>query len=265
MDSTAPDLASYDLIVVSTSAGKDSQAMLDYVVELAGPALRERIVAVHADLRRSEWKGTRELAEEQAAHYRIRFEVVSRTQNDLLDQVEARGMWPSSDARYCTSDHKRGPILTVITKLVAEKRAELGRQIRVLQCIGLRAQESTARAKLETFERNKRASNGRRIVDDWLPIHAWTVDQVWERIRRSDVRHHYAYDLGMPRLSCVFCIFAPESALLLAGKHNPDLLEQYVAVEEKIGHTFKANLALKQIKVKLERGDQVAPITDWRM
>lgn len=30
-------------------------------------------------------------------------------------------------------------------------------------------------------------------------------------------------DLGMPRLSCCFCIFSPRSALLLAGKHNPGL------------------------------------------
>ncbi len=31
----AVDLSSYDVICVSSSAGKDSQAMLDYVVELA--------------------------------------------------------------------------------------------------------------------------------------------------------------------------------------------------------------------------------------
>jgi 3'-phosphoadenosine 5'-phosphosulfate sulfotransferase (PAPS reductase)/FAD synthetase len=134
--------------------------MLDYVVELAGAELRDRIVAVHADLGRAEWKGTRELAEEQARHYGLRLEVVAA--KDLLASVEARGMWPSSKQRYCTSDHKRGPILTVITKLVAEKRLELGRPVRVLQCIGLRAEESTARAKLAVFERNERATNGRR-------------------------------------------------------------------------------------------------------
>jgi 3'-phosphoadenosine 5'-phosphosulfate sulfotransferase (PAPS reductase)/FAD synthetase len=264
MDRTT--LASYDWIVVSSSAGKDSQAMLDYVVELAGEELRDRLVVVHADLGRSEWRGTLELAREQAGHYGLRFEVVRRTENDLLAQVEARGMWPSNKQRYCTSDHKRGPILRALTMLSAEKK-HLGRPVRILQCIGLRGQESSARAKLEAFERNARATNGRRIVDDWLPIHAWTVDQVWARIRASGVRHHYAYDLGMPRLSCVFCIFAPEAALLVAGKHNPELLDAYVAVEDKIGHTFRANLALRAIKVKLEAGAQpaAAAVADWRM
>ena len=37
MNST-PDLASFDFIIVNTSAGKDSQAMLDYLVELADAA-----------------------------------------------------------------------------------------------------------------------------------------------------------------------------------------------------------------------------------
>jgi predicted phosphoadenosine phosphosulfate sulfurtransferase len=32
---TAPDLTSYDWLVINSSAGKDSQAMLDFVVSLA--------------------------------------------------------------------------------------------------------------------------------------------------------------------------------------------------------------------------------------
>lgn len=262
---TSPDLTSYDWIVVSSSAGKDSQAMLDHVIEqadLAGAA-RDRIVVVHSDLGRAEWTGTGELAAEQAAHYGVRFEVVRRTQNDLLDQVAARGMWPSSKQRYCTSDHKRGPILTVLTRLAAEKHQ--GRPVRILQCIGLRAEESTGRAKLAAFERNERASNGRKTVDDWLPIHGWTVGQVWARIRASGVRHHYAYDLGMPRLSCCFCIFAPKAALLLAGKHNPELLQQYVDVEQRIGHTFKAGMSLASIAAELAAGAAAEAVTDWRM
>ena len=33
-------------------------------------------------------------------------------------------------------------------------------------------------------------------------------------------------ELGMPRLSCALCIFAPKEALLLAGYHNPALLAE---------------------------------------
>ena len=137
--------------------------------------------------------------------------------------------------------------------------------MRILSCMGLRAQESPARAKRQPFVRDERASNGLREIDVWLPIHTWTTEQVWQRIHASGVRYHPAYDLGMPRLSCCFCIFSPRSALLLAGKHNPELLAEYVAVEKDIGHTFRKDLPLVSIQEALESGEEPGFITDWVM
>jgi hypothetical protein len=95
-------LADYDIILINSSAGKDSQAMLDYVYSLAvAEDVADRITVVHADLGRAEWSKTKELAAEQAAHYGARFEVVSRPQGDLLDHIQQRRMFPSSSARYC--------------------------------------------------------------------------------------------------------------------------------------------------------------------
>jgi 3'-phosphoadenosine 5'-phosphosulfate sulfotransferase (PAPS reductase)/FAD synthetase len=131
--------------------------------------------------------------------------------------------------------------------------------------MGLRAEESPARARRRPFERDVRASNGKRLVDVWLPLHSWTVDQVWQRIRASGVRHHPAYDLGIPRLSCCFCIFSPRSALLLAGKHNPELLAEYVAVERRIGHRFRMELSLASVQQALADGEEPGPIQDWTM
>jgi hypothetical protein len=46
---TEPDLASYDVVLVNTSAGKDSQAALDVTVAAAADAgVLERVVAVHS-------------------------------------------------------------------------------------------------------------------------------------------------------------------------------------------------------------------------
>ena len=84
-------------------------------------------------------------------------------------------------------------------------------------------------------------------------------------IKASGVRHHPAYDLGMPRLSCCFCIFSPRSALLLAGKHNPELLGEYVRVEQAIGHTFRKELPLADIQQALADGEEPGPVQDWTM
>jgi 3'-phosphoadenosine 5'-phosphosulfate sulfotransferase (PAPS reductase)/FAD synthetase len=262
-----PDLTTYTWIVINSSAGKDSQAMLDFVIEQADRAgvSRNRLVVAHADLGRVEWPGTRELAEKQARHYGLEFIAISRPQGDLLDHIAKRGMFPSPSARYCTSDHKRAQVMKIFTALTDRSRAAGVRFCRILNCLGLRAQESPTRARRLPFAFNDMASNGRRHVDDWLPIHGWTVEQVWQRIRASGVQHHPAYDLGMPRLSCCFCIFSPRSALLLAGKHNPELLAEYVAVEKQIGHRFRQELSLTEVQDALAKGEDPGQVRDWFM
>ena len=266
--SNVPSLADYDVLLVNSSAGKDSQAMLTYIVKMAQEqGVADRLVVVHCDLGRVEWQGTAELAEEQAKHYGLRFIKVSRPQGDLLDHVESRGMWPSSAARYCTSDHKRGQVYKVLTQLTDEVRTAKGEQpVRILNMMGIRADESPARAKKVPFKRDEMASNGKRHVDSWYPIFAWTVEEVWATIKESGVRHHKAYDLGMPRLSCCFCVLASENALLLAGHHNKELLAQYVAVEKKIGHTFKKSLPIAKIQERVEAGEMPkGGVTTWCM
>jgi 3'-phosphoadenosine 5'-phosphosulfate sulfotransferase (PAPS reductase)/FAD synthetase len=261
------DLGSYHWIVLNSSAGKDSQAMIDFVVErcLHARVPISRLLVVHADLGRVEWPGTRELAEEQARHYGLAFVAVSRPQGDLLTHIAQRGMFPSPTARFCTADHKRTQCWKVLTALAERSRRDGVRRVRILNCLGLRAEESPARARRPPFSFDERCSNGRRHVDTWLPLHGWSVAQVWQRIRASGVPHHPAYDLGMPRLSCCFCIFSPRSALLLAGKHNPELLAEYVRVEREVGHRFRKELPLAEIQKAVREGEEPGPLTDWVM
>lgn len=257
------DLRDYDVVLVNTSGGKDSQTMLRRVARLAAlQGVTARLVVVHADLGRVEWKGTRELAEAQALLYGLRFEVVRRSQNDLLDHIEARGKFPSSAARYCTSDHKRGPIRTLMTRLVRE--LALDRPVKILNCMGLRAQESSARAKKVPFRFDASASTKTtRHVWEWLPILDMTLTEVWDDIRASGVPHHPAYDLGMPRLSCCFCVLAPKSALVLAAQHNPELAAEYAAVEVRIGHRFKNDLSMAEVIEAAAASPTITEASDW--
>lgn len=258
------DLSTFDRIVINTSAGKDSQAMMDFVCEAAkAQGVLDRVVAVHADLGKVEWKGTRELAETHANHYGIKFVVVHREKGDLLQQVRERGMWPDNKNRYCTSDQKRDQVAKFHTKAVADLK--LNRPARILNCMGFRADESPARAKKPVYALDTRGSNGKREIFNWLPIHHWSVKQVWATIKASGVKHHPAYDLGMPRLSCCFCVFAPKAALMIAGKHNPELLAEYVQVEQEIGHTFRNGFKIAEVKEALARGEQPGKVSTWNM
>ena len=262
----APNLHNYDFIAISSSGGKDSQAMLYHVVRLADACNypRQRIHVLHADLGRIEWPGARELAEEQARLCGLDFRAMARPQGDLLAQVRQRRRWPSSSCRYCTSDHKR----TQIDKLLVALGREYGapqRHVHILHATGLRAEESPARSKRPILA-HRPSSCSYRTVLDWLPIHAWTKAQVWQTIHKSGLPWHYAYDLGMPRLSCVFCIFAPRPALLLAGRHNPELLQEYINVEREIEHTFTTKHTMQDIALALSTDQQpICQIDDWAM
>jgi 3'-phosphoadenosine 5'-phosphosulfate sulfotransferase (PAPS reductase)/FAD synthetase len=260
---TFVNVADFDIILVNTSAGKDSQTMMRVVVGAATEAgVLDRVVAVHADLGRVEWEGTADLAEEQAGHYGLRFIKVARPQGDLLTHIEAHGKFPSSAARFCTSDHKRGQVRKVITALVKEQG--LSRPVRVLNCMGLRAQESPARAKKEAF-RYDAAASGKgtvRQVFEWLPILDWSLDEVWKDIAASGVRYHEAYDFGMPRLSCCFCVLSTKSALVLAAQHNPRLADEYAAVEVRIGHHFTHKLSMAMI-IEEAQSATVTAVDDW--
>lgn len=261
-----PSLAEWDVILVNSSGGKDSQTTLRQVV-LAADAEnvpRHRIVVAHADLGRVEWPGTKALAKAQAEAYGVEFRTMKRPQGDLLTHIERRGMFPGPGTRYCTSDHKRGQIAKIITALDRERRD--GDTFRVLNCMGLRAEESPARRKKAAFSRNGYFSTQSRTVWDWLPIQGWTEQMVWKDIRESGVRYHEAYDIGMPRLSCVFCIYAPKPALVLAARHNPALLDEYVAVEGRIGHTFRVDVSMTEIKRAAECDREIETVGgQWNM
>ena len=272
-----PALTTYDWWVLSSSAGKDSAAMLDYLVEQAhrvGFPL-DRIVVVHCDLGRFEWPSTRELGQDlvdrfgdrpgtlelarlQAERYGLRFEVRGRTQSDLLDQVRHYGYWPTARSRYCTSAFKREVVTKFITELVDE--SNLDRPVRILNCMGMRAEESSARAKRPQFKPHDTVyrSNGRRVVDTYLPIHLWTLSEVWDRVELSRVQHHWAYDAGMSRLSCSFCILASLADLVTAAKLRPELAREYAKTEREIDHDFKQGLSMAAL-IERAAGDHSVP------
>jgi len=260
-------LNDYNLIIVNSSGGKDSLCALWEVCRLANEQAYpiDQVVVSHQDLGYAEWPGTKELAKEQADIFGCDFYVTRRRNKDgyeetLLEYVLRRGKWPSNKQRWCTSDFKRAPGARVVTALTKD----MGK-CKVLYVFGFRAEESPARSRRKPFRLNTRLTTKRRKVYDWLPIHTWNMEKVWATIKDNNLPYHKAYDLGMPRLSCCFCIFSPFDALVTAGYANPELLDRYVAVEEEIGHTFRNGFAISEVKDAIEKGYKPDKIKDWVM
>lgn len=218
------------LFAVNHSAGKDSQAMLLRLRALGIPD--DQMVVVHADLGEVEWPGN--LAHIEANSFGLPL-IVAEPKTGFFDMVERRGMFPSAAQRQCTSDLKRGPIERELRRYLKENPRFGGR---LVNCMGMRAAESPARAKKSALQRSARNSKAGREWWDWLPIHEMSTEAVFETIAEAGQAPHPAYALGMTRLSCCFCILASASDLKISAEANPELYARYCETEERLGHTL---------------------------
>jgi 3'-phosphoadenosine 5'-phosphosulfate sulfotransferase (PAPS reductase)/FAD synthetase len=228
-------VASGALFVANHSGGKDSQAQLIKLLEVV-PA--RQILVVHASLGAMEWPGALELARNQAAAAGLPFIVATATKT-LLEMVERRfegrpevPSWPSASTRQCTSDLKRGPIQREVRRYAKANGYKV-----IVNCLGLRAQESPGRAKRKEFSQMG-ISNSVNTWFEWLPVHGLSTAEIFDIIEQAGQKPHYAYALGNDRLSCVFCIIASKKDLATGAAHNPSLLEQYDALEKRTGYTM---------------------------
>lgn len=224
------------LVVVNHSGGKDSQAMTAILRRFVPES---QLLVVHAVLSGVEWGGIEEHVRATTQGLEV---ITCQAGKTFLGMVETTGRWPSSSHRQCTSDLKRDPISKVIRRITTERGIST-----VINCMGIRAEESSTRAKKNHWRQDNRLSKAGRTVYEFYPIFDMTIDEVWATIRAAGQEPHWAYSNGMTRLSCCFCIMASKSDLRTARELNPELFSQYVEMEKRIGKTMF-----------MKRGEQVS-------
>ena len=254
------------IFYVGHSGGKDSQAMYAAVRKVV-PDHQVRVV--HADLGDIEHAGIKDFIRDNIDHELIIANAVFEdgSPKDFFSAVRARRAtldrkgqfdapaFPSSAQRFCTSDLKTGPIWKAI-------KADGDNPI-VVNCVGIRAEESKARAKKidkrGTLNLNKKSTNGKRDAYDWWPIAHWTIEEVWAEILEAGQWPHEAYGFDgttatdNDRLSCVFCIFGSVKDLRHGARLRPDLVEKYTDLERDVRSTMFHGQTLKErIGIEIE-------------
>lgn len=135
-------------LVINFSGGKDSTAMLAYLCE-KHPRVGKHVVYADTGW---EHEDAEEWARSIVARFNLPLHVVRNPNKDFFQMVRHRRMFPSPAQRQCTSDLKRTPIQTWIRRNVADPV--------VVNCMGIRAEESPARAKKRSLSLDKKMSNG---------------------------------------------------------------------------------------------------------
>ena len=156
-------------LLIQNSGGKDSQAMSYLLHEQARTqGWRCRVVHMHCDLGRMEWRETRGHCEKIVAEVGSELVTVSHSKFDLLGGIEDRMArrddappFPSSAARYCTAGWKRDPASRWIRNHISPGDA-------CVVAMGLRAEESSARARKPVWQTRAGANaptKHRRVID----------------------------------------------------------------------------------------------------
>lgn len=88
---------------------------------------------------------------------------------------------------------------------------------------GVRAQESTKRAKRKVFEENSRKQG-----DYFLhAIHHWSENDVWQYIYDNNLPYCSLYDMGRRRVGCVLCPFQNGKQVELDLRDFPAIVDYY--------------------------------------
>jgi 3'-phosphoadenosine 5'-phosphosulfate sulfotransferase (PAPS reductase)/FAD synthetase len=251
-------------LVVNHSGGKDSMRMLGFIRENFPDCNAYAVMADtgfehQAPISATEW------AQLRCRDYGLDLTVVRNAKCTYLQMVEQRRLFLSAQFRQCTSDLKRSPIDKFIRSLP---------QRLIINCIGIRAEESTQRGKLATWKRSKSLTTRQRTVYNWLPIFRFSLEEIldWHRVRRVPLHPVYVPEyywdctLGgyLRRLSCRVCIFSTVADTRAIYQHDHSSYEAISALEQKIGFTMRPGASLVQIlqnaNASVERRSQRATL-----
>ena len=132
-------------LVLNHSGGKDSTRMLGFVRKNF-PDTPTYAVMADTGFEHVFPISAADFARARCAEFGLDLTVVRNPKRTYLEMVEQRGMFPLFQYRQCTSDLKRGPIEKFIRSLLHKV---------IVNCIGIRSEESHPRSRLSPLVRNE--------------------------------------------------------------------------------------------------------------
>lgn len=229
-----------NLSAVFADTGNEHPATYDYVSYLE-QSLGMEITRVQADFtpqierkRARLESGEHDWPDHLAA---AALEVLVPSGNPFLDLCMAKGRFPSRMAQFCTQELKVKPINEQVMEPL------LGKLPRIVSWQGVRAEESAARAKLDTWALEFGDPDTGAGLWNYRPILKWTVEDVFEQHRRHGIKWNPLYEQGMSRVGCMPCVNCNKSELAQIAKRFPEELERIAEWERIVSEASKRGCA----------------------
>lgn len=145
-----------------------------------------------------------------------------RGPRQMEELIRHKGMFPGRRVRFCTQELKIHPIARYL-----RERMDSGQD--VVNAVGIRAAESTARAQLPEWEWQDGFD-----CEVWRPLLRWSEEDVIAIHRRHGLRPNPLYLLGATRVGCWPCIYARKSEIRLVAQTDPVRIVRLRVLEEEV-------------------------------
>ena len=233
-------------ILVAYSGGKDSQACLIWAVNKFGA---KNIEAVFCD---TGWEHpiTYQHIKDTCKDLGVKLTTVkSKVYNGMIDLARKKKRFPSTKARFCTSELKSIPFIDYV----------LSQNDHCLIIQGIRSSESYNRSKmakqcryfkyyLEPYnDKGKKHTYRKKDVfkfiakysDDILrPVFEWTGQEIIDYIIDNGQQPNLLYKQGFKRVGCFPCIMAGHKEVLQLIERYPEKMQELKQYEKDIGSAF---------------------------
>lgn len=156
----------------------------------------------------------------------------------FADLVRKKRIFPDRTKRFCTTELKMKPIRAFIDALDEE----------VLNVIGIRADESTARSQLTETEYSDFFD-----CEVWRPLLKWTVEDVIAIHKRHGLVPNPLYLKGATRVGCWPCIHARKEEIRLVAEIDPARITEIRQLEKDMTEAARDFQAKKGEKLDWER------------
>jgi len=209
-------------ILVQFSGGKDSQACL---IKACNEYGTQNVTAVFCD---TGWEHQDTYKHIESVVKQLGVKLVtlqSAKYMNFVDLAIKKGRFPSTRARFCTSELK---VIPMIDYILSQDESFI-----IIQ--GIRAKESAARSKYdvecsyfkEYFNDEVKGLYHKTAVKEWCkthdasvlrPIFRWSAQQVIDHILENGQRPNPLYERGFSRVGCFPCVMCRKREIQLISK-----------------------------------------------
>lgn len=145
----------------------------------------------------------------------------------MLDLAIWKGRFPSTRARFCTTELKVIPIMEQIYMPLFEEGKH------VISWQGVRADESLARANLTEYEPMPEG------FDVYRPLLKWTAQDVFEMHDKYGIDPNPLYKEGMARVGCMPCINSGKHEIFEIARRYPEEIKRVAEWERIVARASK--------------------------